>query len=80
MKKIIKIGEIPKKFKLMSISISTKEKEDSQKCKNQEEVFSAAWCVVAQEEVKTHYQEEAKCKRSNKTTRKYKNKLTEEIL
>jgi len=58
----------------MSISTSKKEKEDSQKCKNQKEVFSAGWCVVAQEEVKTHYQEEGKWKRSNKTTRKYKNK------
>lgn len=74
MKKIIKIGELAKKIKLMSISTSTKEKEDSQKCKNQEEVFLAVWCVAAQEEVKTHYQEEAKWKRSNKTTRKYKNK------
>ena len=77
MKKITKIGELTKKLKLMSISTSTKEKEDFQKCKDQEEVFSVAWCVAAQEEAKTNYQEEAKWKRSNKTTRKYKNKLTE---
>jgi hypothetical protein len=62
MKRIIKIGDILKKFKLMYISTIVKEKEDFLKCKNQGEVFWAVWCVVAQEKAKTHYQEEEKWK------------------
>ena len=58
----------------MSISTSIKDKEDSQKCKNQEEVFLAGWCAVVQGKTKTHYQEGERWKKSNKTTRKYKNK------
>jgi len=69
MKRIMQIGEIIKKHKLMNISTLVDEKEHFLKCKNQEEVFSAVWCVAAQEKAKTLYQEEEKWKQS--TIRKY---------